>query len=80
MTDRETVLRLRQEPAFREGFRAGLQHVYKQLSNPPPFLQWVLDAHGPEVWNELFQYKRSSHIISLAGLTRADGRRVTKGF
>lgn len=84
MSDRETVLRLRTEPAYREGFKAGLKRAYdchkESVSNPIPFLEWVLEFHGPEIWNELYQVKHSSHVVSLTGLTRADGRRITKGF
>lgn len=84
MTDRDVVLRLRFEPAYREGFILGLRRAYERhkeaVSEPLPFLKWVLEIHGPEIWNELFQVKHSSHVVSLDGLGRADGHRVTRGF
>lgn len=79
----DTITQLRTEPAFRKGFKEGLKSGYErhhEAGGTLPFLEWVLEVFGPEVWNELFQAKHSSHVVSLNGLTRADGRRVTRGY
>lgn len=83
MSDEETVHRLRTEPAYREGFICGMRRAYAQhLTSPNPltFLGWVLEVHGAAIWNELFTASHSSHVVSLGGLTRANGRRVTRGY
>lgn len=81
--DGNVVERLRTEPAYREGFLGGMKAAYGQYrysNGTLPFLEWVLEIHGPAIWNELFQYKRSSHVVSLSGLTREDGRRMGGGL
>lgn len=83
MTEEDVVHRLRTEPAYKEGFLAGMKRAYDQhleTAEPLPFLRWVREIHGPEIWNELFAVNHSSHVVSLDGLTRADGRRITRGY
>lgn len=83
MSEEDIAYRLKTEPPYREGFLAGMKMAYDQhlkIGDPLPFLTWVLEIHGPEVWNELYSANHSSHGVSLGGLTRADGRRVTRGW
>ena len=78
-----TVKQLRGSAHFRAGFKKGMKSAftrYQDAGGSLPFLKWAAEVFGPEIWNELFQAKHSSHVVSLNGLTRADGRRVTRGY
>lgn len=70
---------LRTDESFRAGYKEGLRSAYsryQEAGGTLAFLKWAGKVLDPEVWNELFQYKRSSHVVSLSGLTREDGRRM----